>query len=93
MKRKQTNSVNLHRIGPGGIVLEINVNDADTPALVWDSLKKRHSATYDCACGTGELDCGAGPQLTDEQMAWLDQFHERVGQAYDIARKDDKRFQ
>lgn len=86
------NPLNLHRLGPGGIVLEINVGDADTPALVWDSLKKRHSATFPCAVETGELDCGAGPELSQEQIDWLLTFEERVNKAYDFARKDDPRY-
>jgi hypothetical protein len=83
---------NLHQIGPGGIVLQINVNDADTPALVWDSLKHRHSATYYCALDTGELDCGAGPELTQEQIRWLAGFETMVDEATTFARRNDPRY-
>ena len=85
-------SLNMHKLGPGGIVLQINVKDPDTPALVWDSLRHRHSATYDCAVDTGELDCGAGPELTPEQIEWLRTFEDRVAAAYDEARKGDPRY-
>jgi hypothetical protein len=79
---------NLWKVGPGGIVIQINVNDPDTPALIWDSIKKRHSATYDCGVSTGELDCGAGPELTEQQVRWLEQFEDHVNEAYEWARKD-----
>lgn len=82
---------NMWKVGPGGIVLQIDINDSDTPALVWDSIKKNYSATYDCAIGTGELDCGA-VLLTDEQLEWLDKHCKQVDEAIEYARKDDPRY-
>lgn len=73
--------------GPGDILLQIDVSDADTPAIVW-SADRRHTSTYYCALDTGELDCGAGPYLTREQLDWLAQYEDEVDAAFDIARKD-----
>jgi hypothetical protein len=77
--------------GPGGILLQIDIADADTPALVW-SADRAFSSTYECAMATGVLDCGAGPDLTREQLEWLDQYEDEVNEAFDVARKDDPRF-
>lgn len=79
---------NVWKVGPGGVVIQIDVTDPDTPALIWDSIKKCHSATYDCGMGTGELGCGDGPQLTERQLDWLAQFEDQVNNAYEWARKD-----
>lgn len=72
--------------GPDGLRLDIDTNDDATPALVVVRVgRKEHTATYDCAVGTGELDGGAYI-LNDAQVAWLDQFAELAEEAYDVAR-------
>lgn len=83
-------AINLHKIGPGGIVLHINVKDADTPAMVYDSLRKRCSSTYACALDQGCIDDTV--ELNDAQIAWLSGFAERVDAAFEVARKDDRRY-
>lgn len=81
------------KTGPGGVILDIDTSDYATPALVWESRKRRFSATFDCAIHEGELDCGAGPSLTQEQIDWLDQFHDLVTDAYSEARKGMKEYE
>lgn len=72
--------------GPGGLKLIIDTEDEATPAMVSMRVgREEHTATFDCATGEGELDCGAY-QLTTEQLAWLDQFSDDVAEAYDVAR-------
>jgi hypothetical protein len=77
-------SLNLHRVGPGGIVLHVNVADSDTPAMVYDSLKRRYSSTFDCALAMGTIDDTV--ELNDAQCAWLDTFQDHVAMAFDVAR-------
>lgn len=60
--------------GPSGVKVvldssQIFPNDPGqgTPALV---VKDEFTGTYSCACGEGELDCGAY-QLTNAESDWL----------------------
>ena len=69
--------------GPDNVKLYIDVKDHDTPAIVEVG---RYTATYDCAMDTGEMDCGAGPDLTQAQLDWLEQFRDEVNRAFDTAR-------
>lgn len=77
---------NLHQVGPGGIVLQIDVGDADTPALVWDSLKHKVSSTFDCALASGWIDDTI--ELDSMQLDWLAKFEPRVDEAFDYVRGD-----
>src|SRR5512139_3425319 len=47
--------------------------------------RTEHTATYDCAVGTGELG-GGDYMLTDAQARWLDGLSELAEEAYDTAR-------
>lgn len=72
--------------GPGGVQLVIDTTDDATPAMVQiKDGRELHTATYDCASDQGELGCGSY-QLSREQLDWLDQFTDEVGEAYDVAR-------
>lgn len=78
--------VRVWAMGPGGIVIEIDSNDPDTPAMVWDSLRKKRSSTYDCACSEGTIDDEI--ELTEEQEWWLGSYAPTVAKAYEVARRD-----
>ena len=72
--------------GPDGLKLVIDTTDEATPAMVvMREGRKEHTATFDCATGEGELDCGSY-QLSREQLQWLDQYCDEVAEAYDVAR-------
>lgn len=76
--------------GPKGVTLTLDYNDHDTPAIIeWQGF----TATYDCGMDTGELDCGAGPDLLQEQLDWLEQFRDEVNEAYQIARAGMRQYQ
>lgn len=67
--------------GPNGLRIELDSDEIfpndlgqGTPVMVYF---KKHSATYDCALDTGELDCG-DYYLTDEQLWWLEGKCEEV---------------
>lgn len=75
--------------GPDGLRIDFDADNADTPAMVYVG---RFSATFWCALDTGEMDCGAGPDLTDKQVEFLREW-ERTADSYnDTARKDDPRY-
>lgn len=82
---------NVWKVGPGGIVLQIDIEDEDTPVLVWDSIKKRESATFYCALDTGELGCGA-IELSERQVAWLAGFETMADEATTYARRNSTRY-
>ena len=55
-----------------GIILELDTQDPDTPAMVWSGDRKC-SSTVDCALATGELDGNDGPYyLSVAQSQWLE---------------------
>ena len=83
-------AMKLWKVGPGGVVMQIDTNDADTPAMVWDSIRRRNSSTYDCATSEGMIDDVV--ELTAQQQTWLEQFQPQVDQAFEIARAGDPRF-
>ena len=72
--------MNAHHIltGPNGLKVVLDANEIypsdpgqGTPALV--TLKvgdEEYTASFACACGEGELDCGSY-QLNDDQKDWL----------------------
>lgn len=69
--------------GPGGIVLEIDDADFDTPAIV-ESACGRYTSTYDCAMGEGWIDDAV--ELTREQYEWLCHYEDEVVEAFNTAR-------
>ncbi len=83
--------VRVWKMGPGGIVIEIDSNDPDTPALVWDSIRRTRSSTYDCACSEGSIDDII--DLGHEQLRWLEGFGAQVQKAFEIARRDLPQYQ
>lgn len=78
--------VRAWEVGPGGIVLEVNSNDPDTPALVWLNMRRKQSSTYECACSEGTIDDQI--DLTQKQLDWLDKYSDLVARAYQRARRD-----
>lgn len=83
MKIKQTVK------GPDGLKIHFDGTDADTPAMVEVG---RHTATFYCALETGEMDCGAGPDLTDAQLKFLAEYERCADDYTNLARKNDPRF-
>lgn len=72
--------------GPGGIKVQLDRSQIvpddpgqGTPALV---VLKNANATYNCACGEGELlcdnPCGGAISLTDAQLEWLGQIEDEI---------------
>jgi hypothetical protein len=55
---------------------------AGTPAMVYlDTSKGRHSATYWCAIGEGEVEnnhTGEMKQLTEKQLEWLEVLNSEI---------------
>lgn len=78
--------IRVWEVGPGGIVLEIDSNEPDTPALVWSNMRRKHSSTYDCACSEGTIDDQI--ELSQAQLDWLDKYTDIVARAYQRARRD-----
>lgn len=76
-----------------GITLEIDDENADTPAMV---IAGNHSSTYDAATATGEVGDDANPYaLTENQLIWLEAPGnvERVNMAFDKARAGNPDYQ
>lgn len=84
--------VRVWKIGPGGIVIDINSTDPDTPALVWDSVRRRYSSTYQCATEQGGIE-DAPENLSTTQLDWLATFSDQVDRAFEIARRGMKQYQ
>lgn len=68
--------------GPDGLRLELDASQIfpddpgeGTPRLVCH--RKGATASFDCACGEGELDCGEFP-LNKAQCAWLHSLCEQA---------------
>lgn len=75
--------------GPGGLNLIIDLDDPDTPAMVYDR-NQRFGATWECATQTGELagfrDASSSIEITQAQSDWLEAFADEVEAAYAKAR-------
>jgi hypothetical protein len=72
--------------GPQGVVLILDHNDPDTPAIVEITKGRRAlTSTYDCAIGEGTVD--DEHELSTAQYAWLEQQSDAVAAAYTAARK------
>jgi hypothetical protein len=52
--------------------------------MVYDSLRRRYSSTFDCACGTGCIDDVV--DLNQQQLDWLDRQQAAVDEAFNISR-------
>jgi hypothetical protein len=87
----------LWKVGPGGVCLHIDTSDPDTPAMVYSSMRKRASATFECAVNAGEL-TGHGngeddsTYLSPGQQQWLEQFRPKVDEAFEVARRGMKEY-
>jgi hypothetical protein len=67
----------LSKFGPGGVRIVFDPKDPDTPCMVYLG---KSSATFFCALDTGEMDCGAGPDLTQQQLDWLAGFETQAAE-------------
>jgi hypothetical protein len=90
---KRVEPVSRRLVGPGGVILAIDLEDPETPAMVY-SKGEKFSATWNCATEIGELS-GFDPhsqadtaQLTPAQIEWLETFADEVDAAYAKARPD-----
>lgn len=77
----------IHR-GPDGLILEIDTDDAATPAMV-RSPCEQYCSTYDCAVFMGEIEDAY--ELSRAQLTWLDKFSDSVESAFYKARRKDHR--
>jgi hypothetical protein len=76
-----TGTIRVWKLGPGGIVLDIDSNsEHSTPAMVWDSLRRRRSCPYAAACRMRWI--GDEISLGQKQIEWLDSFRALVNHAY-----------
>jgi hypothetical protein len=77
--------------GPGGLFVELNTADSDTPAMVYHRRHRNLSSTWDCATGEGMLDDQI--DLSPAQQQWLESLRDKVEEAFSIARKDHPEYQ
>jgi len=78
--------------GPGGIVLELDRNDPDTPAMV---VMGDYFASYDAAISTGLLATAGGNderELTESQMNFLHRQGNQVDGVIEEARRGMKEY-
>ncbi|MHC4121735.1 MAG: hypothetical protein ACYSWO_30050 [Planctomycetota bacterium] len=73
-----------HIIGKTGNIAVLALDDPATPVIVLQ-VKTGETATYDCAHGTGEVDCY---QLTDTEWAMLDFNYNKAEEWFDQTRPD-----
>lgn len=74
--------------GPNGVKILLDKKQVfkddpgnGTPAIVSKTVKgHEYTATYNCACGTGELDGrGGGISLTANELEWLNAQEDKIG--------------
>ena len=73
--------------GPNGIQIELDIEDQDTPAMVY---RGRYSASWDYAMSTGVLNSYAGTEseypITAAEMKWLENQEDEVNRTFNVAR-------
>jgi hypothetical protein len=77
--------------GPGGIWLQIDLDDEATPVLVCAHLNGiLITSTWDCANDTACIDDRL--DLNTKQMVWLESLRDKTEKAYQIARRDSPNY-